>query len=184
MTEMAVLYLGREPRRSVAPYLAFASAERQALVRRLRAPADKSRSLWAELFARWRLAEIAGLRPEDVALAHDENGAPLCRGADLALSLSHSGPYIAVATGRRAAGVDVERRRKASDAVARRWFRPEEAALLRALPEEDRARAFFRFWTIKEAALKHSRQGLAGGLETVDCLALWKAAESGGPPAS
>ncbi len=179
MAEMAVLFLSGSGPRSPEPYLPFASAERQAVVRRLKAPADRSRSLWAELFARWRLAELAGVRPGDVALAHDGKGAPVCRGADFALSLSHSGPYIAVAVGRQAAGVDVERRRKASDAVAQRWFRPEEAALLRALPEDARARAFFRLWTIKEAALKYSREGLSGGLETVDCLALCEAARDG-----
>ncbi len=46
-----------------------------------------------------------------------------------------------------------------------------------SLPVEERARAFFRLWTLKEAALKYTGEGLAGGPETVDCFALLDAAE-------
>ncbi len=38
---------------------------------------------------------------------------------------------------------------------------------------------FLRFWTLKEAALKNTGEGLSGGLETVDCSALLDAAERG-----
>ncbi len=177
MAEVSVLFLGDWLESDVAPYLGFASSERQAAVARFRFASDKNRSLWAELFARWRLAETAGLSPAEIEISHDEKGKPFCKNHALSVSLSHSGAYIAVAVGQSAVGVDVERKRKFSLSVSRRWFRPKEHEFLTSLPEEERSRAFFRLWTLKEAALKYTGEGLAGGPETVDCFALLDAAE-------
>ena len=177
MAEMFVLFLGGDAERDPAPYLGFASAARQAAVRRFRFASDKNRSLWAELYARRCVGETAKLSPDDVEIAHDEKGKPFCPNIPLSVSLSHSGAYIAAAVGRGAVGVDVERRRRMSLAVSERWFRPEEHDYLLSLPEEERGRAFFRLWTLKEAALKYTGEGLSGGPETVDCFALQNAAD-------
>ena len=133
MTEINVLVLGDWLERDVSPYLPYASAERRKSVARFCHASDKSRSLWAELFARQRLSEAAGVSPLVVEIIHDEKGKPLWKGGSLSVSLSHSGSYIAVAVGREAVGVDVEKKRKAAPAVAKRWFRPEENALLETL---------------------------------------------------
>lgn len=179
MAEVSVLFLGDWLESDVAPYLGFASEERQAAVCRFRFASDKNRSLWAELFARWRLAETTGLSPSEIGICHDEKGRPCCKSLPLSVSLSHSGPYIAVAIGQSAVGVDVERsrKRKIGLAVSRRWFRPEEHAFLLSLPEDERPRVFLRFWTLKEAALKYTGEGLSGGPENVDCFALLDAAK-------
>lgn len=177
MAEVSVLVLGDWLENDVLPYLGFASSERQTAVARFRFASDKNRSLWAELFARWRLAEATGLSPAEIEISHDEKGKPFCKNLPFSVSLSHSGAYIAVAVGKSAVGIDVERKRKISLAVSRRWFRPEEHEFLTSLPEEESARAFFRFWTLKEAALKYTGEGLAGGPETVNCFALLESAE-------
>ena len=177
MAEVSLLFLGDWLECDVAPYLAFASEERQNAVRRFRFVSDKNRSLWAELFARWRLAEASGLSPAEIDISHDEQGKPFCKYLPLSVSLSHSGPYIAVAVGKSNVGVDVERKRKFNLSISRRWFRPKEHEFLTSLPEEERAHAFFRLWTLKEAALKYTGEGLAGGPENVDCFALLEAAE-------
>ena len=179
MAEVSVLCLGDWLERDLAPFLPYASAERRESVARFRHVSDKNRSLWAELFVRWRLAEAAGVSASEVEIAHDEKGKPYWKGGALSVSLSHSGGYVAVAVGRGDVGVDVERRRKPASAVAKRWFRPEENALLESLSEPERARLFFRLWTMKEAALKYLGEGLSGGLENVDCQALIKAARGG-----
>ncbi len=179
MAEVCVLSLRDWLDSDVEPYLGFASPERRAAVLRFRFASDKNRSLWAELFARWRVAQIIGKKPQDVSIAHDEKGKPFCPEAPVSVSLSHSGPYIAVAVGQSALGVDVERRRKTNLSISERWFRPEEHARLLSLPETERWRMFLRFWTLKEAALKNTGEGLSGGLETVDCSALLDAAERG-----
>jgi len=183
MTEINVLVLGDWLERDVSPYLPYASAERQESAARFQHASDRSRSLWAELFARQRLAEAAGVSPFEVEIAHDEKGKPFWKGSSFFVSLSHSGSYIAAAVGREPVGVDVEKKRNAAPAVAKRWFRPEENALLETLSEPERTRLFFRLWTMKEAALKYAGEGLSGGLETVDCLALMEATRNGGDDA-
>ena len=177
MAEVFVLSLRDWLENDVTPYLDFASEERCETVLRFRFASDKNRSLWAELFARWCVAKNAGLSPAEIGISHDEKGKPFCKGLPISVSLSHSGAHIAVAVGQSAVGVDVERKRKFSLAVSRRWFQTKEHEFLTSLPEEERARAFFRLWTLKEAALKYTGEGLAGGPETVDCLALLEAAE-------
>ena len=177
MVELFVLSLVDWLENDAAPYLSFASPERQAAVARFRFSSDKNRSLWAELFARWCAAKAAGLSPTEIEISHDEKGKPFCKGLPLSVSLSHSGAYIAVAVGQSPVGVDVERKRQFNLSISRRWFRPKEHEFLTSLPEAKRARAFFRLWTLKEAALKYTGEGLAGGPETVDCFALLDAAE-------
>ena len=108
MAEVFVLALGDWLERDVSTYLPYASAERRESVARFRHASDKSRSLWAELFARQRLAEAAGVSFSEIEIAHDEKGKPFWKGGSLSVSLSHSGGYIAVAVGQDAVGVDVE----------------------------------------------------------------------------
>ena len=68
-------------------------------------------------------------------------------------------------------GIDLEhrQRRGARDvlALAQRFFAPQEVQTLCALPAADRALAFLRLWTLKEALLKAEGRGLAYGLHRV-----------------
>lgn len=64
-------------------------------------------------------------------------------------------------------GIDLEcrRRRVAVDRLAERFFHRSEWEALRACPEAGRKEAFLWLWVCKEAALKRTGEGLAGGLE-------------------
>lgn len=80
----------------------------------------------------------------------------------LEFNLSHSGGLALLAvSGWRPVGVDVERVRPGlpAAALAARFFRPEEAALVASAPPALRAQAYLRLWTRKEACVK-----AAGGL--------------------
>jgi phosphopantetheinyl transferase len=70
-----------------------------------------------------------------------------------------------VIVARAACGIDVETMRPvAAERIARRYFAPAETLWLGRLPEAARQHAFFRLWTLKEAAAKALGQGLAGNL--------------------
>ena len=77
-----------------------------------------------------------------------------------AMSISHRGPYAAIGLGRAHIGVDLE---DASEGRQIPWnvLHPHEAAQLRDLPDDARASAFLRLWTIKEAYLKSLGLGFA-----------------------
>lgn len=101
-----------------------------------------------------------------IALERHPDGRPrLCvDGADVALqvSLSHSGEWLAVVLADAPVGVDIElpRRDRDWEALARFVFSPEELRRLRDGDAAARARLFHAFWTLKEARGKRSGEGL------------------------
>jgi 4'-phosphopantetheinyl transferase len=82
---------------------------------------------------------------------------------------SHSGDYAVFAfTLVGEVGVDIERIRHEMprlDEIASRYFAPGEQQQLFALPESERAEAFFTLWTRKEAFVKARGTGLFSGLD-------------------
>jgi 4'-phosphopantetheinyl transferase len=79
-------------------------------------------------------------------------------------NISHSGGIALFAFARRREiGVDVEQVRDNHDleAIARRFFSTSEQTQMFALPAEERAHAFYRCWTRKEAYIKATGDGLS-----------------------
>jgi 4'-phosphopantetheinyl transferase len=88
---------------------------------------------------------------------------------DLRFSLSHTRGMVAVAIAEGAeVGVDVEPtdRRAESMKLAERFFAPEQIELLRAVEGEARRDLFFAIWTLKEAVIKATGQGLSRALDS------------------
>lgn len=81
----------------------------------------------------------------------------------LHFNLSHTAGLVAVAVTRgHDVGVDVERAdRVVREPIAERHFAAEEVRDLLALPEAAQPRAFFEYWTLKEAYIKARGMGLA-----------------------
>jgi len=117
------------------------------------------------------LAANCGCAPGDIAFATGKHGKPRLEypSADLAFNLSHSGGYCALAMGPAGRiGVDIEALRPTVGDLAKSVFTPRESALYEAIPQADRMRAFFRGWVAKEAYLKATGEGLAGGLKSLE----------------
>lgn len=84
--------------------------------------------------------------------------------ADISFNVSHSGNHglVAVAPGGRL-GVDVEEcaPHRNLDVLIETVFTPDERAELALIEGEERHRAFFRLWTVKEALVKGEGTGMA-----------------------
>jgi len=130
----------------------------------------RRRFLAAHVGLRRALARYAECTPAELEFRTSETDKPSLVDADgLEFNLSHSGEHALVAVTRAGiVGVDVEVARVLQDleALARRFFAPEESAALMSLPEVERPAAFRRLWTRKEAFLKAWGTGLAGGLSS------------------
>ena len=117
------------------------------------------------------LAAYLGQPVEHVQLETSAHGRPVLAGTHrdaFAFNWSHSHDQALIAIARGIApGVDLERLRPHPKAIpiARRYFSPDETAVLEALPDTQRDRAFLELWTAKEAVLKALGRGLAFGLD-------------------
>lgn len=109
------------------------------------------------------------LEPLEIPIAYTAHGKPylasLGARSDIEFNVSHSGEWavIAIARGRRV-GIDIEDANRTIDvlALAERFFAPNERNAIRMLPTtEERATAFFRVWTQKEAYIKGRSEGLS-----------------------
>lgn len=140
-------------------------AEHQRL-QAITAPARRASFLAGHWQARKRAGQWLGLAPDRIEWAVDAQGRLRLRLAGEALplhvSLSHSGDWLALALAEVPVGIDLEvpRRERDWDALARFVCSPEE---LRSLPDGDataRTRLFHALWTLKEARGKRSGEGL------------------------
>jgi 4'-phosphopantetheinyl transferase len=147
--------------------LAFEELARAA---RLRVSRTSARFIVARAGLRQILGAYLDCDPPAVRLSYGPSGKPAIASStfqDLRFNLSHSEGLALYALARgRAIGIDLELVRPggADDAIAVRYFSPEEAAALRATSGgEARDRLFFRCWTRREAYLKAAGVGLAAG---------------------
>jgi 4'-phosphopantetheinyl transferase len=129
---------------------------------------DRRAFLLTRALVRTMLSRYAGIPPAAWQFISNVHGRPeiLDRPSgvpDLRFNISHTDGLIACAvTIGREVGVDIERiTRHLTHDVAGRFFAPREVSDLRQLPEADQHRAFFDYWTLKEAYIKARGFGLA-----------------------
>ena len=116
------------------------------------------------------LALLLNRSPEEIIFQIAPGGKPHVRGCEF--SISHSGCWLAVATGDRPIGVDVESQSPRRDPLelAHRFFSEPDAARLRAVSDTARRRVFLQQWVAKEAALKAAGVGLSQHLAEAECV--------------
>jgi len=121
------------------------------------------------------LGRCLGTSAAEIELAYSATGKPTLAGTfatvGLHFNLSHSEDTAVFAvTLAGPVGIDVERIRRLRDfdLLVTRFFSSREQAAFLALPEGEKPGAFFHLWTRKEAWLKATGAGLAGGLDQVE----------------
>lgn len=133
-----------------------------------RLPDGEARSyVQAHLLLREMLRDIVGL--EKPRFHKTQYGKPYIEGSDICFNLSHTEDMVAVALcfGREI-GVDIEKMNlhRADEAVAQHMFTPAEFDLW--AKAEDKGKAFFRIWTLKESVMKATGLGSALALRSFD----------------
>ena len=147
------------------------------------APERRASFLAGHWQARWLAAQWLQLDVQRIALDAQANGRPLLRVdgevAPLHVSLSHSGDWLALALADAPVGVDVElpRRERDWEALARFVFSHEEQQRVRDAAGPARAAVFHTLWALKEAHGK--RQGVGLQPRAARAVAARPAAEGG-----
>ena len=114
----------------------------------------------------------ASLAPSDVKIEISKSGKPFFTNIeDLHFNISHSGSEVAIAFSTKPVGFDMELldRKRDFRAIANRFFTNQESNEVKSA-EEYGNELFVRIWTSKEAILKLSGEGLAGGLNRAMAL--------------
>ncbi|TGD95417.1 4'-phosphopantetheinyl transferase family protein [Methylobacterium nonmethylotrophicum] len=161
-------------------------ADETARIARFRQEHDRLEREAAHGLLRVLLAPWLGSAPGTIVLARDGCGRPFLHGMpDLDLNLSHGGGWVAVGLstcGR--IGVDVEGAARPVDwdRIAPVFLHPAELAEYRALPADARPRRALELWSVKEACLKATGEGLVAEPSTVRLGpdgAAWRLARAG-----
>lgn len=155
-----------EVRLRLPRYRALLSDDEHAREARFYFDADKERFVIGRALTRLQLSRFLGGDPRAWPLVTNQYGRPELAAPTpppIGFNVSHTHGLVACAIAASLdVGVDVEfvERRLTHD-VADRFFAPSEVADLRRLDEEERARVFFDYWTLKEAYIKARGMGLA-----------------------
>lgn len=129
--------------------------------------------------ARGQMREIfaayLGKQPQGIEFAYNPHGKPYLKEPEqhhsMRFNLSHSGGMGLLAlTAGQDVGVDIERTSREVDyaTISSRFFSPAEAIILRKLPPQEQAQAFFTGWTRKEAYIKALGLGLTIPLDSFE----------------
>ncbi|SDX00773.1 4'-phosphopantetheinyl transferase [Amycolatopsis xylanica] len=134
---------------------------------------DQRRFLTGRVLAKTIAGERLGRAPADIVFdascddCDKPHGVPKVPG--LALSISHSGDRIGLAvTSGAPVGLDVESAsRRAEDSLIEYALNETERLGLKGLEADERASAFFVYWTRKEAVMKATGRGLRIPLHSI-----------------
>ncbi len=126
-------------------------------------------SMAAGLLLQDTLTEKLGILPSELVLEKNGYGKPSVKGhPDFHFNLSHAGEYIALGFGNVPIGVDIERIREQNGKVAKRVFTEKEYHYVMDGDADMQDSRFFELWTMKEAYLKLTGQGISVPLNSFE----------------
>ncbi len=152
--EIFAVNISAQLNQPVDDWLKIFLPERQEKILSYRFNADRNRTIWAELLARYVVAEKFYCTPEKVQLYRDANGKPHIKNFPAEISLSHAENWIVCTCGELASGVDVEVDSTGALEIAEKFFLPSEYEKIISLPQNLQAQQFLLYWTIKESYFK------------------------------
>ena len=124
-------------------------------------PTDTESFILCRGLLRRILGNVLDIDPSSILFEQNEYGKPLIPNTGMEFNVSHSRDRLLIAvTSGRTVGVDIEFRRSGikMNAIADRWFAPEEREFFKALKNPEIG--FFDIWAKKEAYVKALGTGI------------------------
>ena len=141
------------------------SEQRREQVLRFKHEGSRKQCAAAYLLLKRALKEVYGI-DENPVFEYDEGGKPTIRGhADIHFNLSHCAKAVACVVADRPVGIDVEETCRYKDNLARYAMNDEEYDQITHSDNPDLT--FTKLWTMKEALLKYTGEGLRRDIKTV-----------------
>ena len=121
------------------------------------------------------LATYLNISAEEIKFEYSDRGKPQLADSlnhhSLQFNISHSQNLALYAfNSQERVGIDLESFRSLDDAanIARRFFSAQEYELIASLEGDKQQQVFLQVWTIKEAYLKATGEGLSGSIDAVE----------------
>ena len=143
--------------------LDLVGTERRKKVIRYRMPDDRKRSLGAGIIIQ-KILNDNGL--SENSLKYSENEKPFVN--NIFFNVSHAGDYVVGVLSDCEVGCDIEKVVSAPLEVAEHYFNPGELEYIKS--EQDKDRAFFTLWTLKESYMKMTGRGMSLLLDSFEIL--------------
>lgn len=141
------------------------SPDEQARARRYRCRHARHSFVQTRAALRQVLGHCLGLPPLAIGLEEGHHGKPRLAASlpRLEFNVSHSGQLALIALGRTPLGIDLEHLDRPLDwrELAPACCHPDELPALRRMPDPDGHRQFLRLWTLREAYVKGTGEGLS-----------------------
>lgn len=131
----------------------------------------RNRFIAARGYLRQILSSYLQKPSRKITFEYSDRGKPKLHNTSLQFNVSHSQDIALYGlTNNYLIGIDIEylRSNVECNKIAERFFNERESQIINNLSKDKQAQTFFHLWTIKEAYLKATGEGLGGGLETVE----------------
>lgn len=152
-------------------YFDYLTEEELNRVEKLRKINDKKQFIIAHTFIRILLSNYLKIPLQQISLNRDTHGKIMLEGGgrNISFNLSHSDDWVVLAFSKyKDLGVDIERIHDIQDflQIAEHFFRKEECEYISKTDAESPLCKFYKVWTIKEAFVKATGEGLSRSLKT------------------
>ena len=132
---------------------------------------DKKRFLYGNVLSRYFVGKKLNQAGETIEFDSNPFGKPYVKGFPfIHFNISHSGEWVVFAIGNSEVGVDIEQIKPTDMQVARRFFTQNEYKTITATREEERLKAFYLIWTMKESYIKYLGKGLSIQLDSFEAV--------------
>lgn len=151
--------------------------ERQESVDRLKNEEMRRKRIQTGYFLQEVLSKEIGISMDELRYRYGAQGKPeldydamkIVLQEPIHFNMSHSGDYVVIAVSQSPVGVDIEYKSKNHLSVAKRCFHEKEyQSILSHETEKEQAKRFLEIWTMKEAYVKCSGQGMSVPFNSFD----------------
>lgn len=123
---------------------------------------DKLRSLYSYSLLKFMLAKHYNFNLKNKDIKYNQYGKPLIE--DLSFNITHAGKFVGCIIDDKPVGIDIEKHKKISLAIADRFFHVSEVNFLRY--QKDKYETFYKIWTLKESYIKAIGKGFSCALDS------------------
>ncbi|MCL2253252.1 MAG: 4'-phosphopantetheinyl transferase superfamily protein [Lachnospiraceae bacterium] len=157
--------------KTVIEWFDLIAYEQQERLKRFRFREDYLRSLAGEAMLRIIVGEKVGVMPKKLNIIRPRGEKPFFADySGIYFNISHSGKWVICAINDDEIGIDIEeiKDKEVNPSLIRKVLSAMEQEYVEKLDDEQKAKAFYRFWTMKEAYIKYTGQGLRLELDKIE----------------